>query len=226
MAMQILPTYKQQLDPRFLAWYAEHFVSTRRIYGHWSAGKRETNFDDYHAVTVELEDGSARTITNYDPMLDLPGHTYGRNHNSIGICVAGMFGAGPSNLGEHQPTPNQLREHLLYLSLLCMNHRIPVGNYMTHQEAADMLDYEDPYDADNLGAPPYGPVNGRGQWKCYRWDWWVDVDVAKLKLYPLENGGKTRKPGRLFFPDWLRGEAILEVQKRSRHKWDVKKQPE
>jgi len=232
LRFQLVLPYHQALSNEFREWYLKNFTSDRLIHCHWSAGQYTGNFLDYHAVTVQFGD-VAKTIVNTDVMTDLDAHTDGRNANSIGLAIACAYNAGTEDLGNYPPTPAQIKEHLNFVTNVCCNHRIPFGNIGTHQERADMLDYQAVglrvYDMNNLGAPPYGPIYGgkgrmngynsdifnRAEDVCCRWDLWIDIDPKTLKVYP-----KSKSPeGCMNYADWFRGEVAMRVQERTRSYW-------
>lgn len=218
--MQLLPMYKKKCDPKFLQFYLEEFRNKRMIYGHWTAGFRGTNFTDYHKVIV-VRDGHVATMNNENCSVDMFHHTFGRNRNSCAVCLAGFHNATTSDLGDEQASPDQLRRFVKEVAEVCCNLRIPVGNFMSHAEAADNIDQgnDPPYDTPGLAgsdAAPYGPLSG--SWE--RWDLHVLVDLKTLKLKaprgeaPLEVG-KDEIP----LTDWVRGEAILRVQDATYKYW-------
>jgi len=119
--------------------------------------------------------------------------------------VASMVNGTTQNFGPEPPTKEQMLAMVAELTLVCSHHQIPVGNLMTHAEAADCTDGAQ-------GLDLYGPLHG-----CERWDFWVMIDPLTLELYPHGGG----HPGCLYWPDWLRGEVIMELQKATEHLWKV-----
>lgn len=218
--MQVLPEYKKKLEPKFLQWYLKEFSNDRMIYGHWSAGPRGVNFLDYHGMVL-VRDGRAIYVSNENCNVDLHAHTYGRNTNSCSISLGGFQNATTSDLGDQFATPEQLRKFVKEIAGICCNLRIPVGNFMTHAEAADNVDQgpNPPYDTPGLSGPDseaYGPISGH--WE--RWDLHVLVDKKTLKLTPPL--GKAHLPvGEKEIPlaDWVRGEVFLQVQDMTYKYW-------
>lgn len=201
--MQILKQYKAQCAPKFLEWYLKEFRSERMMYLHWSAGYPQTNFKDYHIVICE-EHGVTVTHYNTPANQDLPAHTYQRNMNSCAIAIACAFGATTKNLGQYPPSSEQIKEMLNQAVRICLNQRIPVGNILSHAEAADNEDGA-------TGLEFYGPKNG-----CERWDFWVGIDPKTLRVFCPSVEVRT---GSFWFPDWFRGEAILRIQKATEKYW-------
>ena len=204
--MQLLPQYKQALDPRFLAWYRTHFTFRRMGYHHWSAGPRTLNFVDYHIVITEapLLVVQVQVHHNAPVMEDLHEHTFQRNGNSFAACVASMQDATTNNLGKQVATPAQMRRLADVVADVCVNNRIPVANLMSHAEAADNMDGAQ-------GLDFYGPRNG-----CERWDWftWISPMTLTMRACTIPCPA-----GWLYWPDWFRGEVIKRIQAISRHQW-------
>jgi len=218
--LQLLPEYKKKCDPKFLKWYLKEFTNNRMIYGHWSAGPRGVNFSDYHKMVL-VRDNAVMSLSNESCAVDMYHHTFGRNSGSCAICLAGFHYATTSDLGDEQATPDQLRRFAKDVAEICCNLRIPVGNFMSHAEAADNVDLgpEPPYDTPGLSgsdAAPYGPLSG--VWE--RWDLHVWVNKKTLKL-EAPNGKKVLEPKGDLVPltDWVRGEAILRVQDATYKYW-------
>lgn len=202
--MQMVSSYKKQLDPAFLKWYLREFRNPRMVYLHWSAGMRWTNFRDYHVVVGCDQHGTPFVERNAPLTQDLHEHTYQRNTGSLAVCVASMYGATSEDLGSQQPTVEQLVRFVSETRQICCNLRIPVANVMTHAEAADNVDGAN-------GLDFYGPANG-----CERWDFHCYIDPKTLKLAPPSGG---RKAGHEYFPDWLRGQIALQIQKATEKYW-------
>ena len=214
--MQILPTYKEKLDPRFLAWYAKEFTNKRMIYGHWTAGRRNQSFPDYHRVVLEGSRNRPTIVNNTPVSEDLHAHTFGRNTGSCAVALAGFLGAQTNDLGPTPVTKEQINAFVDVVTEICLNQRIPVSQFMTHAEAADNVDQgsNPPYDTPSLSgkdAAPYGPMTTWERWDIHAW-----IHPDTLELYaPLE----AHPPKALLFPDWVRGNAILNIQASTRNYW-------
>lgn len=212
--LQLTEKYKRALDPRFLAYYAKEFSNKRMIYAHWTAGKRDTNFHDYHRVVTADVRGRAVVNNNTPVTEDLRSHTFGRNKNSCAVCIAGMHGATTNDLGADTPTVSQINTLVDVVTEVCLNLRIPVSRIMSHAEAADNVDQEDRMTPGLSGndALPYGPSS-----TCERWDLHCFVNVDNLRLLPPTS--EKEPPGTEKFMDWLRGQTALNIQAHTRKYW-------
>ena len=214
--MQVLPIYKRGLDPRFLAWYASEFTNKRMVYGHWTAGHRNQAFPEYHRVVTEGARDRPFIVNNVPTYEDLHSHTFGRNTNSCAVALAGFFGAKTDNLGERPVTREQINAFVDAITEICLNHRIPVAQFMSHGEAADNVDQgsNPPYDTPCLHGPdakPYGPMTTWERWDLHCW-----IDQATLALYAPKIA---RPSGAIYWPDWIRGNVILNIQASTRSLW-------
>ncbi|WP_196602340.1 N-acetylmuramoyl-L-alanine amidase [Pectinatus frisingensis] len=140
-----------------------------KIYLHWSAGKYDQTFDDYHISITG--DGSIYVST--ENFADNLSHTFGRNTGGVGIALCCAFGATTDNLGDYAPTAKQI-EVLAQATAAVADGlwlTIDLEHIMTHGEAADnedglQLDYRQLPDGENgqdMGM--YGPKHD-----CERWD--------------------------------------------------------
>lgn len=222
--LQLLPEYKKKLEPKFIDWYLKEFTNTRMVYGHWSAGPRGVNFTDYHKMVL-VRDGVVMVQNNENCTVDMFAHTFGRNTNSCAICLAGFHRATTNDLGEEAATPDQLRRFVKELAQVCVNLRTPVGNFMSHAEAADNIDQgpNPPYSTPGLSgssAEPYGPLSGA--WE--RWDLHTYIDKMSLELHPpFAKSNLPPKEKMVSLTDWIRGEAIQHIQNLTYRLWSGKK---
>lgn len=218
--LQLLPEYKKKLDPKFLEYYFKNFVNDRMIYGHWSAGPRGVNFTDYHRM-VMVRDGNTVSQINENCNVDMHAHTFGRNRNSCAVAIAGFMHATTSDLGDNYATPGQLKRFVKDVSEICCNLRIPIGNFMSHAEAADNIDQgeDPPYNTPGMTGPdaaPYGPLSGA--WE--RWDLHVLINKKTLALTPpFGHAHLPAEEGSIPLTDWVRGEAILNIQDMTYKYW-------
>jgi hypothetical protein len=221
--MQLIPYYRNQLDPEFLRWYPHAFTTKRPGYIHWTAGPRDVSFDDYHRVYTSDARG-VHIFTNTDVMIDLHAHTYHRNTGSFSVSVASMHDATSDHFGDECATPQQIIAMLDDLVAVCQNHRIPVSMLMSHQEAADNMDYYPQPNSPEAPHDPYGPLFG----SCERWDWFAYIDSTTKQISPVFNKSewltisrtaRAAKPPKLPFMDWLRGEAALRLQAQTEAFW-------
>lgn len=218
--MQLLPSYHEKLDPAFLKWYLENFTSTKMGYLHWPVTCTEVDSPEYTDV-VGMAAGKARVWYNF-PVDEAPSDaTFERNSNSFALALDGFAGADTNDLGPNCASPEEIDAFLGVLVDILCNHRIPVSNVETHGEAADNVDqgdtrpgylrpHQSPTDAGPDGAP-YGPLT---TWE--RWDLECWIDPATRKLWAPK---QPCPAGWLRFADWIRGEAILQIQERTRGHW-------
>ncbi len=209
--MQLKPEYRQKLNNLFLAWYLKTFTNTRMGFIHWPVGNCRQNFQEYHQVVALVANGGAIVYRNTPITEDTYKHTSGRNTNSWATAIDGFGDATTTDLGTEQCKPAQIQLAILTLIQDCINLHVPVGNLMSHAEAADMDDQENPNDPDNPGAPPYGPKT-----TCERWDFYVWINPKTLELKPAFD---PCPEGWLAFMDYIRGEVILGIQKETTGKW-------
>lgn len=156
----------------------------KKVYAHWTGGRYDQIFADYHACIK----GDGVVWFTTDNLAAILAHTYMRNTNAIGIALCCAYGATyPNNFGQYPPTANQIETLAEMLAIISWELNIPVNiqYIMTHAEAADNLDGVCPH-------KPYGPQNG-----CERWD-----------LYQLQDcGGQWKAGGEI-----LRGKIAFYQQ--------------
>lgn len=215
--MQVLPIYKERLDPRFLQWYAKEFTNKRMIYGHWTAGHRNQSFPDYHRVVTEGTRNRPVIVNNAPVDQDLHAHTFGRNTGSCAVALAGFVGATSNDLGEWPVTKYQINAFVDAITEICLNHRIPVSQFMSHGEAADNIDQgpNPPYPTPRMSgtdAEPYGPLT---TWE--RWD--LHCQISPVTLWLFAPKGPKPPEHTVYFPDWIRGNVILNIQAATRKYW-------
>jgi hypothetical protein len=156
-----------------------------KIYLHWTAGRYNQQFDDYH-INID-RDGN---IYIDGELTDHKNHTYMRNGSAVGIALDCAYGAQwTDNLGEYAPTDAQIETLAQVVALLCVDLGIPcdIRHVLTHAEAADNMD-------GYYAHEPYGPTT-----TCERWDLWAiregdvpgsggDVIRGKAKYYAQQWG--------------------------------------
>ena len=131
----------------------------KHIYLHWTAGRYDQFFDDYH-LNIDGNGKVYHTCASLDERKD---HTYQRNSGSIGITLccaldASWQGEKP-DLGSYPPTTLQLVALAKVVAVLCagLGLSLDAEAVMTHAEAAC--------------ADGYGPGSGDSE---TRWDlYWV-----------------------------------------------------
>ena len=110
----------------------------KHIYLHWTAGRYEQFFDDYH-LNIDGEGKVYRTCSSLD---ELKAHTYKRNSGAIGITLCCALGASwqgaEPDLGNYPPTTLQLVALAKVVAVLCVGLGLALdeGAVMTHAEAA------------------------------------------------------------------------------------------
>lgn len=127
-----------------------------KIYLHWTAGRYDTDYPDYHICI----NGEGKIVLMADLTETLP-HTWHRNSGSIGIALDCAYGATSEDLGSYPPTAAQI-EAMAQVTAVLANAlwlTIDRDRVMTHAEAADNIDDLLPE------GDEYGPCNG-----CERWD--------------------------------------------------------
>lgn len=211
--MQLLPSFRANLDPRFLKWYLKEFTGDRMIYGHWPVACKWSDDPHYHRVITQSPDGRVKVNNNMICNKDMYEHTYRRNLNSCSVALGGFLGATTSDLGSQCATPEMIDKFVEAVAEICLNYRIPVSNFMSHGEAADNVDqgpnppYDTPYEA-------YGPMS---TWE--RWDLHVWIDPTSHQIVPPL--GKKIPHNYVYFPDWVRGQAIQRIEDQTEKYWKV-----
>ncbi len=127
-----------------------------KIYLHWSAGRYETCFDDYHINIT----GEGLIYVSTDDLAEILAHTYRRNSGAVGITLCCAYGANTNNLGAFPPTPMQIEvmAQVIVAVADALWLTIDKPHVMTHGEAADNED-------GIYACTPYGPRT-----TCERWD--------------------------------------------------------
>ncbi|WP_303063633.1 peptidoglycan recognition protein family protein [Acidaminococcus massiliensis] len=158
----------------------------QKIYLHWTAGRYDQLFPEYHLLI--RGDGSLVTSTR-DWTRALP-HTWNRNTGALGIALccakdAVLYGDGTFDLGDYPPTSLQVESTSILLAALSDVWKLPLepAHVMTHAEAADL----DGYGPSMAGTPAFE-----------RWDLW------KLKDYDgvWRSGGAVLRGKGLYY-QWL-----------------------
>lgn len=127
-----------------------------KIYLHWTAGRYDTDYPDYHICI----NGEGKIVLMADLTETLP-HTWHRNSGSIGIALDCAYGATSEDLGSYPPTAKQIEAMAQVTAVLAKALWLTIDRdrIMTHAEAADNVDGLLPE------GDEYGPRNG-----CERWD--------------------------------------------------------
>ena len=118
-----------------------------KIYLHWTAGKYESCFSDYHINIT----GDGYIYTSTEDLSETLSHTWRRNSGSIGIALCCGYGAGSTSLGSYPPTAKQIEVMAQVIRVVAdaLWLTIDKGHVMTHGEAANNEDgdnsYHNPY---------------------------------------------------------------------------------
>lgn len=136
-----------------------------RIYLHWTAGRYDQIFADYHINIV----GDGNICISTRDFTIKKAHTWRRNSRAIGICLCCAYHATTNNMGDYPPTTKQIESMSKVVATLSEALNLPISaeTVMTHAEAADLDDY--------------GPST-----TCERWDLWFLSDSADGQI---KNGG-------------------------------------
>lgn len=127
-----------------------------KIYLHWSAGRYNSKFEDYH-VNIDC---NGNIFLSTDDLSEILAHTYRRNTGSVGVSLCCAYGATSSDLGDYAPTAEQIETMSRVGCVLAdaLDLTIDKKRILTHGEAADNEDgiwcHEE-----------YGPKS-----TCERWD--------------------------------------------------------
>ena len=127
-----------------------------KVYLHWSAGRYDSVFDDYHINIT----GAGKIFVTTNDLSEIKSHTWRRNTGSIGISLCCAYDATTNDLGEYAPTNIQIETIAKVIDVVATGLWLTINkeHVLTHGEAADNEDGIWCHD-------PYGPKNG-----CERWD--------------------------------------------------------
>ena len=127
-----------------------------KVYLHWSAGRYDSVFDDYHINIT----GAGKIFVTTNDLSEIKSHTWRRNTGSIGISLCCAYNATTNDLGEYAPTNIQIETIAKVIDVVATGLWLTINkeHVLTHGEAADNEDGIWCHD-------PYGPKNG-----CERWD--------------------------------------------------------
>nr|DAV95382.1 MAG TPA: PGRP recognition protein [Caudoviricetes sp.] len=131
-----------------------------KLYIHWTGGRYNQTFSDYH-INITSE---GRCFISTENFAEVKNATYMRNTGSIAIALCCALDAtGPDNLGPYPPTEVQINAVSQVVCVLAdaLDLTIDADRVMTHAEAADNIDGLYTHD-------DYGPDS-----TCERWDLWV-----------------------------------------------------
>jgi hypothetical protein len=151
-----------------------------KVYLHWSAGHYSQFFSDYHLL---IDSDGSLYVTVSDLSTYLPA-TYMRNSGSIALAALCAYAAHScDNLGAEPPTKAQI-ECIAQVMALCAQElglSMDINHFLTHSEAGDNLDGENPgYESNGCPDGIYGPSplpDGSPGGDTERWDFWA-VEVG------------------------------------------------
>lgn len=128
-----------------------------KIYLHWTAGRYDQCFNDYHLNITD--DGAIYAST--DDLSETLAHTWHRNTGSVGVTLCCCYGADTADLGDYPPTAAQIEAMAQVVAVLAKALWLTIDRdrVLTHAEAADNVD----------GLLPRGDEYGP-QTTCERWD--------------------------------------------------------
>ena len=155
-----------------------------KVYLHWTAGKYDQVFDDYH---ISIDKDGRLYLPDPDLTLYRP-HTWKRNSYAVGIALNCAYGAEARNgydayFGQYPPTPAQVEAMALAVALFGKHGDIPITpeHVMTPCEAA-FID-------------GYGPGSGDPE---TRWDLWYLQDFDGN----MRGGGNVIRGKALWYANW------------------------
>lgn len=172
------------------------------IYLHWTAGRYNQCFDDYH---LNIGKDGEIYLTCKD-LTELKAHTWHRNSNSAGVtlCCAYEATAGyqqsnaPPNInyGPYPPTQKQIETMAKVIAVIteALDMDISEETVLTHQEAATL--------------DSYGPGSGDAE---TRWDLWYLPDLPATER--LVQGGRVLRGKAI----WYRARFLQE--KKEKEQW-------
>ena len=152
-----------------------------KVYLHWSAGKYDSTFNDYHINIT----GDGKIYMSTIDLYDLLPHTWQRNTGAVGVALCCCYGAVANegynaDFGDYPPTKEQVESMAKVVAVLskALGLEINPDNFMTHCEAAT----ED----------GYGPHSGDPE---TRWDLWYLPDFDG----EMREGGVVIRGKALFY---------------------------
>lgn len=124
---------------------------------HWSAGRYDQVFNDYHYnITYNPKTKQAKIIKTCESDDELKAHTWHKNTGRIGIALACCYNATSENIGSYPPTEAQIEMACALAGRLIKEHGIKEDEVKSHAEWATI--------------DGYGPGSGDPE---TRWDLWI-----------------------------------------------------
>lgn len=136
-----------------------------KLYLHWTAGRYDQYWDDYH---IQIDHDGSLWMPRGVTLNSLLAGTYKRNTGSVAIALLGCFDATTNaGLGSNPPTTKQIEAMARVIAVLAdaLDLTIDLWRVMTHGEAADNEDGLDPgYEANGYENGMYGPKHSVERW--------------------------------------------------------------
>lgn len=109
-----------------------------KIYLHWTAGKYDTVFSEYHINIT----GDGKIHVTTDNLAAIKNHTWRRNAGSVGIALCCCYGGGSDTLGKFPPTAKQIECTAQVIDRIATALWLTIDKcrVMTHGEAANNED--------------------------------------------------------------------------------------
>jgi len=170
-------------------------MAIKGIVFHWSAGKYDQVFEDYHyCITYNPTTKKAKIVQMCESDDEIKAHTWHRNKGRIGISLSCAYNATTGNLGQYPPTDAQIEMACALAGRLIKKHGIKPEDDEVNTHA-DWADYDN-----------YGPT--RNENGCERWDLWV----PNWKNYK-KNLGDVMKDKSWWYAQHGEAKAEEEVEK-------------
>ena len=170
-----------------------------KIYLHWTAGKYDSLFSDYHINIT----GNGDIYVSTDDLSEVKNHTWKRNTGAIGIGLCCAYGGGSTNLGDYPPTVKQIETVAQVIDVVCAGLWLTIdkAHVMTHGEASnneDGLTVHNPYawwndsygDGDTRGDLEYLGTKESPKYNPYATDGSRGGDVLRGKANWYKNNKK------------------------------------
>lgn len=117
---------------------AEEYGREPKIYLHWTGGKYDSLFEQYHVNIT----GEGTLYVATDDLADVLDHTWRRNSGAIGISLCCAYGAGECSLGSYPPTGLQIEAMAQVIERVSRGLWLTIdkNHVLTHGEAANNED--------------------------------------------------------------------------------------
>jgi len=132
-------------------------MSVIGIVFHWSAGRYDQVFNDYHYnITYNPKTKQAKIVKTCESDDELKAHTWHKNTGRIGIALACCYNATSENLGNYPPVEAQIEMACALAGQLIKKYNLPPEEIKSHAEWATL--------------DGYGPGSDDPE---TRWDLWI-----------------------------------------------------